>query len=69
MKESTKWITFLAIILSLGIGGFLFGLRRGKSELYASAGMIFGFLICLVIWLVQRKESYRNPLTDQDVVE
>ena len=43
MKESTKWITFLAIILSLGIGGFLLGLRRGKSELFASAGMAFGF--------------------------
>lgn len=65
MKESTKWVTFLAIILTLGIGGFLFGLRHGKSELYASAGIIFGFLICLVIWLALRKESYRH----QDVIE
>ena len=56
MYDRTKWISFIAIILGLGAFGYILGARNGKSELFASGGVLVGFIICLIVWLLMRKK-------------
>lgn len=56
------WITYIAIILVSGIFGYLFGLRRKNPEIWACAGVATGFVIDLIIWYINRQESYKNLL-------
>ena len=66
MDNRTKWITFLTIVCVGGVLGYVFGAGRHKSELFASVGVALGFVVCLGIWLILRREHYRDPLHNEN---
>ena len=66
MEEKNKWLVFLIVIMVSGIFGYLLGLRRNNTELWACAGVAVGFLIDVGIWYVQRREHYKNHLSEPD---
>ena len=57
LKKEMVWAFYAILMVILGVVGYFVGKSKGRSELYASIGVVVGALISLAMWFGWAKNN------------
>jgi len=57
ISKKLIWGAYAVLIVILGVVGYFVGKKSGKPEIYASAGVVLGAVISIVLWLAWGKKN------------
>lgn len=57
VKKEYVWTFYVVMIIVLAMVGYFAGKASNKSEMYASAGVIVGAIVSVVLWMTWGKKN------------